>query len=128
MITYEMVKRAMVNPPQEALVDLYNDLGAYITNHQDCINDENPFRKLGKIGSFCISATSIQTSYIAFVLGKHTKTVFPEDVISQFFNIPSDYKVQFGNITGKQINGCICLIHLEEAPYDLQAIYDKIYA
>lgn len=128
MITYEMVKRAMTNPPVEALVDLYNDLGAYITNHNLCINDENPFRKLGKKDSFCISATSIQTNYIAFVLGKHVKSVFPEDVIAMFFNIPPEYKVQFGNITGKQINGCICLIHMEENMYDLQNIYDKIYA
>ncbi len=128
MITYEMVKRAMVNPPVESLVDLYNDLGAHITNHENCINDENPFRKLGKKNSFCISATSIQTNYIAFVLGKHVKSIFPEDVISKFFNIPSEYKVQFGNITGKQIDGCICLIHLENQSYDLQVIYDKIYA
>ncbi len=127
MITYEMVKRAMVNPPQEDLVDLYNELGAYVTDHKDCINDENPFQKLEKKGSFCISATSIQSSYIAFVLGKHSDSIFPEDVISKFFNIPSEYNVQFGNITGKQINGCICLIHLEDKPYDLQIIYDKIY-
>ncbi|MFT4668252.1 MAG: hypothetical protein ACI8YQ_004972 [Polaribacter sp.] len=127
MITYEMVKRAMVNPPQKDLVDLYNELGAYVTEHNHCINDDNPFQKLDKIGSFCISATSIQSSYIAFVLGKHSDSIFPEDVINKFFNIPSDYNVQFGNITGKQIDGCICLIHLEDKPYDLQMIYDKIY-
>mgnify|MGYP000014265855 CR=1 FL=1 len=128
MITYEMVKRAMVNPPTEELVDLYNELGDYIGEHPLCINDDNPFKKLGKVGSFCISATSIQSRYIAFVLGKHVKSIFPEEVISQFFNIENSYKVQFGHITGKQIDGCICLIHKENNNYDLQMIYDKIYA
>ncbi len=128
MITYEMVKRAMINPPKEVLVDLYNELGGYITEHKNCINDENPFRYLGKKNSFCISATSIQTNYIAFVLGKHVRSAFPEEVIRKFFNISTDFKVQFGNISGKQIDGCICLIHMQDAPYDLQLVYDKIYA
>ncbi|HHS95606.1 MAG TPA: hypothetical protein ENJ45_03375, partial [Phaeodactylibacter sp.] len=75
MITYEMVKRAMVNPPREALVDLYNELGSYIMSHKDCINDKNPFDKLVRKNSFCISATSIQSKYIAFVLGKHRDSV-----------------------------------------------------
>lgn len=128
MITYEMVKKAMVNPPAEELVDLYNDLGNCITENTNCINDENPFRKLGKKDSFCISATSIQTKYIAFVLGKHVESIFPSEVISRFFNVDTEYKVQYGHITGKQIDGCICLIHREKVPYDLQTIYDKIYA
>ena len=127
MITYEQVKKAMNNPPTEDMVHLYNDLGDYISEHPLCVNDDNPFSKLNTSGNFCISATSIQSKYIAFVLGKHMDSQFPEDVIRTFFNIDSVYKVQFGQIKGKEIDGCICLIHQEHSNFDLQKVYDHIY-
>ena len=127
MITYEQVKKAMINPPCEELVHLYNDLGKEISLHPKCINEDNPFRKLNETGTFCISATSIQSRYIAFVLGKHINSEFPQDIISKFFNVDSDYRVQFGQIRGKNIDGCICLVHKEEEKFDLQRIYDHIY-
>ena len=127
MITYEQVRKAMTNPPTEDLVHLYNDLGEAINAHPLCVTDENPFKQLDKSGNFCISATSIQSNYIAFVLGKHTASVFPEDIISLFFNVNNRYKVQFGEIKGKKINGCICMIHQEVNNYDLQEVYDNIY-
>ena len=127
MITYEQVKKAMVNPPPEDLVHLYNDLGREISQHPKCINEDNPFRKLTENGSFCISATSIQSKYIAFVLGKHVDCSFPQEVIQMFFNIENCYNVQFGQISGKNIDGCICLVHQEDEKYDLQKIYDHIY-
>ncbi len=127
MITYEQVKKAMNNPPSEHMVHLYNDLGDYINEHPLCVNDENPFNKLDPSGNFCISATSIQSKYIAFVLGKHMDSKFPEDVISTFFNIDNSYKVQFGQIKGKEIDGCICLIHQSSTSFNLQKVYDHIY-
>ncbi len=127
MITYEQVKKAMTNPPTEDLVHMYNDLGDYISEHSLCVNDENPFSKLNDNGNFCISATSIQSKYIAFVLGKHMDSHFPEEIIQTFFNIESTYKVQFGQIKGKEIDGCICLVHQESVNFDLQKVYDHIY-
>ncbi|MEM9824209.1 MAG: hypothetical protein AAF985_24200 [Bacteroidota bacterium] len=127
MITYEQVKKAMNNPPTEDMVHMYNDLGDYISEHPLCVNDDNPFSKLNPSGNFCISATSIQSKYIAFVLGKHMDSQFPEDVIHTFFNIDNCYKVQFGQIKGKEIDGCICLIHQERSNFDLQKVYDHIY-
>lgn len=127
MISYDQVKQAMQNPPEKILVDLYNDLCDFITKHPDCITDTNPFQKLFSVGSFCISATSIQSNYIAFVLGKHVQTIFPEEVIHRFFDIDCGFKVQFGEVTGNQINGCICLIHQEGCKFNLQEIYNHIY-
>ena len=127
MITYEQVKKAMVNPPSEDLVHLYNDLGKEISHHPKCINEDNPFKKLSEGGSFCISATSIQSKYIAFVLGKHVQSEFPQEIIQLFFNVDNSYRVQFGQISGKNIDGCICLVHQEQKKYDLQKIYDHIY-
>ena len=127
MISYEQVKQAMENPPTIDLVELYNDLCESITKHPDCVTDSNPFEKLFMNGRFCISATSIQSKYIAFVLGKHVKSVFPDDIIHRFFDIRCDFKIQFGKIFGNQIDGCICLIHRENNNYDLQEIYNHIY-
>ena len=46
MISYDQVIKVMDNPPSEALIELYNSMSDIITNHPDCINDKNPFRKL----------------------------------------------------------------------------------
>jgi len=127
MITYDQVKEAMINPPTEDLVYLYNDLGAYINDHPLCVLDDNPFELLNASGNFCVSATSIQSDYIAFVLGKHTDSDFPSEVIELFFNIDSDFNIQFGQIKGKRINGCICLVHQKDKEYDLQEVYENIY-
>ena len=127
MITYEQVKLAMTNPPTPDLIDLFNWLGTVLSDHPDCVNDENPFDKLYSLGKFCISATSIQPDYIAFVLGKHIRSVFPPEVIQQFFNIDPEYRLQYGNIKGKEIDGCICLIHKGHHNYNLKTAYEQIY-
>lgn len=128
MITYNQVKNAMSSPPTRDLVDLFNSLSIEISRHRSCINDENPFdRLMQELNSFCISATSIQSNYIAFVLGKNIKSTFPPDVIQMFYNIESCYKLQFGQIGGKQIDGCICLIHREAKNFNLQQVYEYIY-
>ena len=127
MVTYNQVKCAINPPPPEKMVDLFNDLNEYITTHPECINDDNPFERLIEQKHFCISATSIQSQYIAFVLGKHCRADFPEDIIHFFFDISSDFKLQFGSIPGNQIDGCICLIHQEDYDFDLQQVYYDIY-
>lgn len=127
MITYEQVKEAMINPPTEDLVYLYNEIGAYINSHPLCVLDDNPFEQLNPSGNFCISATSIQSDYIAFVLGKHTLSVFPSEVIACFFNVDSDYNIQFGQIDGARVNGCICVIHQQAQKYNLEEVYENIY-
>jgi len=128
MITYDQVKSAMSSPPARELVDLFNSMSLDISRHETCINDENPFDRLMKEkDSFCISATSIQSKYIAFVLGKNVESTFPPEVIQMFYNIESCYKLQFGQIGGKQIDGCICLIHKEEKNFNLQKVYEYIY-
>jgi len=134
MISYKKVSRVLQNPPSENLVDLYNEIDLRITNHELCVNEDEPLKYLheadiyGKVlGKFCISATSIQSKYVAFVLGKHVDSTFPEDVIKMFFNVENDYKMQFGKIKGKKIDGCICLLHQEDNNFDLQRIYDSIY-
>lgn len=127
MISYDQVMQAMDNPPSESLIEIYNKLSEALTNHPDCINDKNPFRRLSKPGTFCISATSIQSRYVAFVLGKNVINEFPSDIINQFFNIDHAFRVQYGKIKGNQIDGCICLIHQEETEYDLQKVYNYIY-
>lgn len=134
MISYKKVTRVLQNPPSEDLVDLYNEIDLQISAHYLCVNEEEPLKYLhesdiyGKIkGKFCVSATSIQSKYVAFVLGKHVDSAFPEDIIQMFFNVENDYKMQFGKIKGKKIDGCICLVHQEDNNFDLQRIYDSIY-
>ena len=134
MISYKKVSRVLQNPPPEDLVDLYNELDLQISVHELCVNEDEPLKYLhetdhqGKVtGKFCVSATSIQSKYVAFVLGKHVESVFPNDIIQMFFNVENDYKMQFGKIKGKKIDGCICLVHQEETNFDLQRIYDSIY-
>jgi len=127
MITYDQVKEAMINPPAADLVHLFNDIEACLNNHPLCILDEHPFELLDESGNFCISATSIQSNYIVFVLGKHINSSFPHKVIGQFFNVDSDFNLQFGKIKGRRIDGCICIIHQMDKEYDLQEVYENIY-
>ena len=119
--------KVMDNPPTEALIEMYNAISGIIMNHPDCVNEKNPFRKLTKPGRFCISATSIQSKYIAFVLGKNVENEFPSEVINHFFSIDNTFQVQYGKIHGNQIDGCICLVHQENDEYDLQEVYNYIY-
>lgn len=128
MISYEKVQRVLKNPPTVDMVELYNDMDRNISTHPMCVNEEEPLQYLKEAGKFCISATSIQSKYIAFVLGKNVISTFPDDVIQLFFNIESDYKMQFGKIKGEKIDGCICVIHQESTDFDLQKIYDNIYS
>ena len=128
MITYAQVKKAMFNPPPRPFVDIFNEIGTLISEHPSCVNDKNPFEKLSQSGSFCISATSIQSQYIAFVLGKHCSSQFPEEIMQLFFNIDPDFQIQYSKIKGKDIDGCIYLIHQEAEVFDLQEIYSNIYA
>lgn len=134
MISYKKVTRVLQNPPTKDLVDLYNEIDLGISRHNLCVNEDEPLKYLneadifGKVkGKFCVSATSIQSKYVAFVLGKHVDATFPSDIIQMFFNIGNDYKMQFGKIKGKKIDGCICLVHQEAKNFDLQKIYDSIY-
>ena len=87
MISYEKVQRVLKNPPTVDMVELYNEMDRCISTHPMCVNEEEPLQYLKEPGKFCISATSIQSKYIAFVLGKNVKSSFPEDVIQLFFNI-----------------------------------------
>ncbi|MEL6867072.1 MAG: hypothetical protein AAFP19_21795 [Bacteroidota bacterium] len=128
MITYEQVKMAMTDPPPKDLIDLFNNLSQDLSRHPNCINDQNPFDKLHTKNTFCVSATSIQSRYIAFVLGKHITSTFPQEVIKLFFDIDPDYHLQFGRIKGYEIDGCICLVQRERHPYDLEEIYQQIYS
>lgn len=118
---------AMDNPPSEALIDMYNSISELLLNHPDCVSDKNPFRKLNRTGTFCISATSIQSKYIAFVLGKNVNNEFPPEIICHFFDIDNTFRVQYGKIRGSQIDGCICLVHQEDIDYDLKEVYNYIY-
>ena len=127
MISYDQVMKVMANPPTEALIEMYNSISEIIMGHPDCVNDKNPFRKLARSGTFCISATSIQSNYIAFVLGKNVENEFPAEVLNHFFSIDNAFQVQYGKIHGNQIDGCICLIHQEKNEYDLQEVYNYIY-
>ncbi|MEM9917360.1 MAG: hypothetical protein AAF990_04650 [Bacteroidota bacterium] len=128
MITYDQVKMAMTNPPAEELIDLFNEISQKISVHPDNINDDNPFDKLYQAGKFCISATSIQSDYIAFVLGKHVETVIPPDIMSIFFDLDNYFKLQFTKISGKEIDGFMYLIHTNERQYNLKAVYENIYS
>lgn len=127
-ITYDQVQEAMINPPSRQLVELFNELGETIIDHCNYIHDDEPFRKLFDKDKFCISATSIQSEYIAFVLGKHISSQFPTEIIQLFFDINNDFKLQFANIPGNEIDGCICLVHQRSKAFDLQRVYEHIYA
>lgn len=127
MISYEQVMQVMDNPPTEALIKMYNHLSGIIKSHPDCILSKKPFRKMARAGTFCISATSIQSKYIAFVLGKNVENEFPPEVIDYFFSIDNSFRFQYGKIHGNRIDGCVCLIHQEEKNYDLQEVYNYIY-
>ena len=128
MIPYAQVQEAMFNPPPKPFVDIFNELGSIISRHPECINDKNPFEKLHRPGSFCISATSIQTQYIAFVLGKHRDSHFPQDIMHLFFDIDPEFQMQYAKIRGQDIDGCIYLIHQEAEGFDLEEVYTSIYA
>ena len=127
MITYDHVKNVMSSPPAKDLIDLYNLINKVISAHPDCVQEDDPSHLLNTNNSFCVSATSIQSNYVAFVLGKNKKANFPTEVMQSFYNIDNKYKLQFGKIGGKQIDGCICLIHKEARNFDLQKAYDYIY-
>lgn len=134
MISYQKVSRVLQNPPPEDLVDLYNEIDFRISTHNLCVNEDEPLKYLyetdrrgNPVGKFCVSATSIQSKYVAFVLGKHVESNFPPDIIQLFFNVENCYKMQFGKIKGKKIDGCICLLHQENSNFDLQRVYDSIY-
>ncbi len=128
MITYEQVESSMMNPPSREIIDTYNELGQTILSHPLCIKEQNKYKEKFALGKFCICATSIQPDYIAFVLGKHINSKFPDEIINLFFDVDTNYRVQFGKITGKNVDGCICIIHKKVKNYDLQVIYEHIYA
>lgn len=128
MITYEQVESSMLNPPSRRIIDTYNELGQAILNHPLCIKEQNSYKEKFALGKFCICATSIQPDYIAFVLGKHIKSRFPDEIINLFFDVDNEYRVQFGKIKGKNVDGCICLIHQKLQNFDLEQVYEHIYA
>ena len=127
MISYDQVIKVMDNPPTEALIEMYNSISDSIMNHPDCVNDKNPFRKLSRPGTFCISATSIQSKYIAFVLGKNVNNEIPPEINNHFFTIDNNFRVQYGKIQGSRVDGCICLVHQEVIEYNLEEVYNYIY-
>lgn len=125
MITYEQVQLSMPHPPPKELVNLYNELGDKLIDHPSFVRSRH---ELYIKDSFCICATSIQSKYVAFVLGKYAYSDFPEEIVQLFFNIHSQYRVQFGNIDGSRVDGCICVIHSEGKTYNLQQVYEHIYS
>ena len=106
---------------------LFHDLETNITKHSGCVIEEFPFKYLDVPGNFCITASSIQSKYVAIVLGKHVSTEFPTEVIQMFFNVPPKIKLQFAKIKGIEYDGCITCLHEESGFFDLQKIYDLIY-
>jgi predicted PolB exonuclease-like 3'-5' exonuclease len=128
MISYKQVESSMINPPSREIIDIYNYLGESILDHPQCIKEQCSYKEKFAKGKFCICATSIQPSYIAFILGKHIDTVFPEEVIQMFFNVDNHYTVQFESIEGKNVNGCICVIHSCEQKFNLKTVYDNIFS
>ena len=128
MITYTQVKKAMLNPPTEDLVHLFNILDHDISHHSLCINDDNPYDRLIEKNSFCISATSIQSKYIAFVLSKQVGSEFPPEVMKDLFDTDPAYTLQYSTIKGNKIDGCICLIHKEDKNFDIREVYQNIYS
>lgn len=126
-LTYNQIKATISPPPSKNLVDIFNDLELFIENHNNCVKEEFPFAHLKQPGNFCITASSIQSKYVAIVLGKHVDTQFPADIIQQFFNVDTHIKLQFAKIKGIQYDGCIACLHEEKGFFDLQKIYDLIY-
>ena len=127
IISYQRVKDAMIIPPPEDLVDLFNDLVEQIQIHAECIQDSNPFDKLLPDCGFCLCATSIQKEYVALVLGKHQEGQFPVEIMGMFFELDSEYTVQYEKIKGEDIDGCIFVIHYEDEGFDASDIYREIY-
>ncbi|MBT8219705.1 MAG: hypothetical protein KJP00_07770 [Bacteroidia bacterium] len=126
-LTYEQIKTVIDPPPSPKLLSIFNDLEKKIAQHPSCVTEEYPFEHLANIGNFCITASSIQSKYIALILGKHVETSFPTDVMQQIFNIDPSVKLQFAKIKGLEYDGCISCVHEENGFFDLQKIYDMIY-
>jgi len=128
IISYQRVKDAMIIPPPEDLVDLFNELVEKIQKHPECIQDSNPFDLLQPEKGFCLCATSIQKEYVALVLGKHGEANFPSNVMQLFFELDQSYSVQYKKIQGEDIDGCIFVLHYEDEDFDEDEIYRNIYA
>ena len=128
MISYKQVESSMINPPPREIIDIYNYLGENILDHPLCIKEQTSYKEKFALGKFCICATSIQPKYIAFVLGKHVDTVFPPEIIQLFFDVDNKYTVQFECIAGKNVDGCICLIHSCHCKFNLKEVYDNIFS
>ena len=128
IISYQRVKDAMLIPPPEDLVDLFNELVEKIQNHPDCVQDSNPFGMLFPEKGFCLCATSIQKEYVAIVLGKHGEGQFPAEVMNLFFELDQSYSVQYKKIQGEDIDGCIFILHYEDEDFDAEEIYRNIYS
>lgn len=126
-LTYEQIKTVIDQPPSPKLIGIFNELEVKITENPLCVTQEYPFEHLAHIGNFCITASSIQSKYIAFVLGKHVETTFPTEVMQLLFNIDPSVKLQFAKIKGLEYDGCISCLHEEHGFFDLQRIYDMIY-
>lgn len=126
-LTYEQIKTVIDPPPSPKLIGIFNELENRIAEHPACVTEEYPFEYLANVGSFCITASSIQSKYIAIVLGKHVETNFPAEVMQHIFNIDPSIKLQFAKIKGLEYDGCISCLHEENGFFDLQKIYDMIY-
>jgi len=126
-LTYEQIKSTIETPPSEELIDIFIDLETRVQQYEQCVTEAFPFKHLETIGNFCITASSIQSKYVAMVLGKHVESEFPTEVIQMFFNVPPQIKLQFAKIKGKEYDGCIVCLHQEKGFFDLQKVYDMIY-
>lgn len=126
-LTYQQIKTVVSPPPSEKLVDIFNALEFKIADHSNCVTEDFPFKHLQGAGNFCITASSIQSKYVAIVLGKHVDSEFPPEVIQMFFNVDPQIKLQFAKIRGLEYDGCIACLHEEKGFYDLQRLYDMIY-
>ena len=126
-LTYNQIKSVIDPPPSEHLVDIFHNLENTICSYDGCVTEEFPFKYLEHQGNFCITASSIQSKYVAIILGKHVNTTFPPEVIQLFFNVNPRIKLQFAKIKGIEYDGCIICLHEEPGFFDLQKIYDLIY-
>ena len=126
-LTYNQIKSVIDPPPSKDLVDIFHKLEDQIATFEGCVTEEHPFKYLDTVGNFCVTASSIQSKYVAMVLGKHVKTEFPAEVIQMFFNVDPQIKLQFARIKGIEYDGCILCLHQEQGFFDLQKIYDVIY-
>lgn len=126
-LTYQQIKSVVSPAPSENLVNIFNQLEYNIADHPNCITEEFPFKHLSTNGNFCITASSIQSKYVAIILGKHVDTTFPPEIIQMFFNVDPTIKLQFAKIKGLEYDGCITCFHEEKGFFDLQRIYDLIY-